>query len=375
MFFYVVLNCMDVEMHKPVEAVFKQEGIMCKSLLPYCDFRSLSRFTVTCKSLQKFSFENICFHMPEGSICLEDFKKLELDCCKSILKRSAMLNNSNSFNCMWNLRCTDLENDLKQLSGLSTLEITPEMAMRAYQENYKELEKKHKADEKKALEKNKKKRAAYCYGLRQKLFYGTAAEITPYFNILGEVDAFDIIPRGSYFVEILFEKDYYPRGERWGYTESVFATVCCYNNVDIVLHLLGKYIDEKPKKAAHYLLEGHYCNLFAQIAEKGRIDINLTDKQGRSALHVVAERDEVGDAIALLQCGALVNALDKKGRTPLHIACKHGALQVIQTLLCCDGIDPHKKDSKKREPKDLLSKKNAMVKLLIEQHDGAKGKK
>jgi hypothetical protein len=368
-FFCAVLNCMDLGIHKTVEAVFEQKDIMCKAALPQCDLQSLVCFAATCKSLHKYSFENICSYLPDGSVCFEDFKKLELDCCKLILQRNAGLNNFASFNCLWNVRKTELEDDLKQLSGLSTLEFTPEMAMQTYQENYKKLEKKHEKETAKIRAQDNKV-------LRSHLFYGTAGTIKQCRGIFGEVDAFEVIPRGTLFKKSLHDNaESIQYGGARPYKEGVFFLSCRHHDIDIALPLLGKYIANNPNDAAHYLLEGHYYRLFAQIAERKRIDVNLTDRNRWSALHHTARYDAVGDTILLLQCGALVNAVDKKGRTPLHIACKHGALQVIQTLLCSDGIDPHKKDLKKREPQDLLSKKNAMVRLLIEQHDGTKGKK
>lgn len=373
-FFCSMIQGMDVGMPQTAKAVFAEKNIMQKNLLSQCSLQSLVRLATTCKNFQSFLFENICFHLPEDSTCLEELKKQDLDYCKIILSHYVQLKNKDVFKFMWNLRSIDLEKDLKKLSHLQTISITPDMAFEIYKTNYDQLEKNYKKDAKKALKESKKLRAHYGYQLRMKLFYGTVGEIKHYLNLLGEVDAFGIIPPGSYGVEFfLAEKNApLPRGERLKYIPSVFGTVCYHNDLNIALMLLGRYIAEKPNKAAHYLLDGGHYRLFAQMAEQKKIDVNFTDKKGRSGLHYAAQRNDVNTTTLLLQCGALVNCCDKKGRTPLHYGCKYGSLNMIEYLLDFDGINPHQKDLNDKEPADLLDKKNQVVKLLIKQHDPEK---
>jgi len=52
------------------------------------------------------------------------------------------------------------------------------------------------------------------------------------------------------------------------------------------------------------------------LLEEGRADPNLTDSEGLSLLHRVAEKELRGVAPLLIEFGARVDARDKLGRTP-----------------------------------------------------------
>lgn len=65
-----------------------------------------------------------------------------------------------------------------------------------------------------------------------------------------------------------------------------------------------------------------------------RIDLDLRDNIGRSALHLAARWDGDGDITALvLEHGAHPDVQDSRGVTPLHIAAHHGNRFFVETLL------------------------------------------
>jgi len=61
------------------------------------------------------------------------------------------------------------------------------------------------------------------------------------------------------------------------------------------------------------------CKTLKKFFQKSVIDANLTDEDGVTALHVVADNSSYEDVKFLLKYGAQIKA-DKRGLTPLHIA-------------------------------------------------------
>lgn len=390
--FCSMIFSMDVGMHKDVQAVFAERNIMSQAILSCVDLRSLTRFALTCSQHYIYSFLNIASVLPLDSLCFDEgIKKVDFDRCKNLLQYCASENKVAVFGRVWNLREKELQEDLRKCSHLQTTVIRPEIAMKIYQTEYKRLASNYKKEEERAqkektenLKKQLKKQVkeqemtykAHKRGLRKALFHGTAKDIKRYLKVLGQVDAFDVIPRGSFFDDYFDDdQEYSPRGYDLSYTKAVFYVVCYHGDVNIASKLLSKCIAEKPNKAVHYLLNGGYLALFANMADLGKININSVDKQGKNCLHHAAQCNEKDTSEYLLECGASINCCDKKGRTPFHDACKYGALQVVEILLSYKDIDPHQKDLKEKEPQDLLDKKNQIVKLLIKQHDQEKKKK
>jgi ankyrin repeat protein len=78
-----------------------------------------------------------------------------------------------------------------------------------------------------------------------------------------------------------------------------------------------------------------YANLqrgFQEVLE-GKVDINSTDPQGRSPLHIAAKRGILNLVKPLLDQGANINLRDAKGKTPVYLACAKEHPQVVSTLL------------------------------------------
>ena len=65
-------------------------------------------------------------------------------------------------------------------------------------------------------------------------------------------------------------------------------------------------------------------------------DVNASDSDGTTALHVAASQDRLSVAVDLLRFGAEVNAFDNTGMAPLHVAALHGHFDMVQRLVA-DG--------------------------------------
>lgn len=92
---------------------------------------------------------------------------------------------------------------------------------------------------------------------------------------------------------------------------------------------------------------------------KGKANCSVTDGQGRTALHLVAQGADGADsnrkALLLLKAGAEVNAKDSKNQTPLHSAVSPPVkLAVLKALLSRPGYEINAQDRKGRTPLHLF---------------------
>lgn len=74
---------------------------------------------------------------------------------------------------------------------------------------------------------------------------------------------------------------------------------------------------------------------------KQKVDVNVTQADGATALHWAAHWDDVALADALLRAGASVDAANDLGVTPLALACGNGGAEMVQRLLQ-SGADPNR---------------------------------
>ena len=78
--------------------------------------------------------------------------------------------------------------------------------------------------------------------------------------------------------------------------------------------------------------------LIAKGAGGAGSDVNLRDRDGKTALHKAADWNNVEAARELIGKGADVNARDNSGSTPLHVAANAGGLEVAEILIA-NGAD------------------------------------
>lgn len=68
-----------------------------------------------------------------------------------------------------------------------------------------------------------------------------------------------------------------------------------------------------------------------------RIDVNAAQRDGATALHWAAHRDDLAIADLLIRSGARANVANDMGVTPLHLACTNRSAAMVERLLAAGG--------------------------------------
>ncbi len=122
-----------------------------------------------------------------------------------------------------------------------------------------------------------------------------------------------------------------------------------------------------PKAPKESLLDLVENQNLAKIREIFGLNTNVdsVDAQGRSALHIAAEKDLSDIAAVLLSRGASVDLKDKEGKTPLMLAVEHNAIKTIP-LLVQYKASLFMKDKKGRSPfQTALDQNPSLLPLLV----------
>ncbi len=96
----------------------------------------------------------------------------------------------------------------------------------------------------------------------------------------------------------------------------------------------------KTSKGASFFLCSSYSKqpgLFKEVLNRHDVDVNAKSCWNSTALHYIAGHQEpkigIESAKLLIKKGATVDARDKEGRTPLHIAAQKGKAGIFELLL------------------------------------------
>lgn len=92
-------------------------------------------------------------------------------------------------------------------------------------------------------------------------------------------------------------------------------------------------VDDKGRTLLHYAAEQGNLKLINYLAGKLKINPNIQDYAGQTAMHMAATQFYGNVITALVNAGGDVNATDKLGVRPLHIAAVHGHIPVASKLI------------------------------------------
>lgn len=84
-------------------------------------------------------------------------------------------------------------------------------------------------------------------------------------------------------------------------------------------------------------------------------DVNATNFDEKSALHIMVEKNSIECAVSLLAYEAEVDMVDKDGNTPLHIAIEKKQLPMIQCLIVF-GADFNRANRSGKTPRHMVGK-------------------
>lgn len=111
--------------------------------------------------------------------------------------------------------------------------------------------------------------------------------------------------------------------------------------------MIQLFLSEGMGASVHKLIELGQTNLAAGKFDEVPEDVNLTDENDRTPLHVAAEVGDRGLVELLLVKEVDVNAKDKDGLTPLMVAIDNDHLSIAQLLLN-EGADANVEDNSGR---------------------------
>lgn len=101
----------------------------------------------------------------------------------------------------------------------------------------------------------------------------------------------------------------------------------------------------------------HWCSsreVLESLIERGCY-INSLDFNGRSALHVMVEKNQLDCVVSLLAHDAEIDLKDKDGNTPLHIAVEKKLIPIVQCLVVF-GCDINMKNKNDQTPRHMVGK-------------------
>ncbi|KAJ3343346.1 Ankyrin repeat domain-containing protein 55 [Gonapodya sp. JEL0774] len=98
----------------------------------------------------------------------------------------------------------------------------------------------------------------------------------------------------------------------------------------------------------HIARTGH-IKVLSLLLNTCRLDLNLCDDEGRSALHFAAIAGHAAGVKLLISRGSVIDFADRSGRTALHWAAHYGRVATVKTLIRA-GADLRAEDYNRRTP-------------------------
>lgn len=120
-------------------------------------------------------------------------------------------------------------------------------------------------------------------------------------------------------------------------------------------------VDEKGRTLLHYAAEKGDIKLINYLTRKLRINPNIQDHSGQTAMHMAATQFYGNVITALHKVGGDVNATDKMGLRPLHIAAVYGHIPVACKLIKRGADITAKSYAVKRGCCSLTAKEAAII--------------
>eukprot|EP01126_Amoeba_proteus_P012509 TRINITY_DN15155_c0_g2_i3.p1 TRINITY_DN15155_c0_g2~~TRINITY_DN15155_c0_g2_i3.p1 ORF type:complete len:464 (-),score=112.58 TRINITY_DN15155_c0_g2_i3:196-1587(-) len=99
--------------------------------------------------------------------------------------------------------------------------------------------------------------------------------------------------------------------------------LCCYQELPY----------KKQKHGVTEISGRNNLGIFSMLAVDPRVDLDVKDRDHRTALSIMCQAGTLSPVGILLNRGANPNLTDVKGMMPLHYACQSGDLEIVQSLL------------------------------------------
>jgi len=145
------------------------------------------------------------------------------------------------------------------------------------------------------------------------------------------------------------------------YSEKALLLATAKGNIEIVEALVesgadANWVNEDGRTALMIVAGTGRDDIATLLVEKGRADVELNDRQGRSPLSLAAERGHIYTVNLLINQGSIIDSKDELGRSPLSYAAENGNASVVE-LLVQRGADVNLKDRHGRSPLSLAAQK------------------
>ncbi|XP_010172354.1 acyl-CoA-binding domain-containing protein 6 [Antrostomus carolinensis] len=127
-------------------------------------------------------------------------------------------------------------------------------------------------------------------------------------------------------------------------------------------------IREEDKNIFDYCRENNVDYVTKAIRSK-KVDVNVTDEEGRALLHWACDRGHKELVSVLLEHAADVNSQDGEGQTALHYAATCEFLDIVELLLK-SGADPSLRDREGCLPEEVTDCK--AITSALRQHTAGK---